>query len=119
LRVPESTTGTLLSTPVQPLENGGRRWLVAENDTVDWVSNARASRWAILSWGKTPELVELVEVGPHQTAPVVRDFAQRMRGHRSVTATDPDLPSETFEEDPSAHPVFEIISGRRTYRGGR
>lgn len=122
LRVLGRTNGTLHSTPILPLANGGRRWLVAESDTAAWVSNARANHWAILSWGKTDErdeLVELVELGPHQTPPILRDLARRMPGHRLVTAADPERRPETCAGDASAHPVFEVIGGDRARGGGR
>ena len=71
LRVADPTSTALRATPVLPVEDGGRRWLVADSPTADWVGTARASRWAILSRGRRAELVELVERDPHRPGPPV------------------------------------------------
>ena len=51
LTVPGRKTGRLYSTPVDAIELGGERWLVAGYGPAAWVQNARAAGEVTLSRG--------------------------------------------------------------------
>jgi deazaflavin-dependent oxidoreductase (nitroreductase family) len=72
LTVSGRKSGRSYSTPVILIENG-ERWLVAPYGEVSWVRNLRAVGRARLSRGRRREEVEVTEVGPPESAPVLRD----------------------------------------------
>ncbi len=72
LSVEGRRSGEMRSTPVTPLEYGGRRYLVAGGGGADWVKNARASGWAILGRERRSEKVRLVELDPQEAVPVLK-----------------------------------------------
>ena len=67
-------SGVLSSTPVTLVEAGGQRWLVAPYGEVSWVRNARAAGQVTLSRGRHSETVAIVELGPAESAPVLRRY---------------------------------------------
>ena len=86
------------STPVILVENG-ERWLVAPYGEVSWVRNARAAGQATLSRGRRREEIKLSEVGPQESAPVLRQYLRHANfrlhegiaeGERVVGDTVPD-----------------------------
>src|SRR5215510_13405040 len=61
LSIPGRKTGKLRSTPVSLLTVDGRRYIGTGLET-NWVKNARAAGWGLLSRGRKRERVALVEV---------------------------------------------------------
>lgn len=119
LTVRGRTSGELRSTPVLPLEDAGRRWLVAVNEAAHWVQNARADRWAILSRGKRVEIVELVELEPGDSPLIVEEFVRRLRRQRMAHAFSMGALRGAFNGERLTHPVFEVIGGRPALGDGR
>jgi deazaflavin-dependent oxidoreductase (nitroreductase family) len=68
-------SGTLYSTPVTLAEKADQRWLVAPYGEVAWVRNARVARQVTLSRGRSAATVAVVELGPHERAPVLKRYA--------------------------------------------
>lgn len=56
------TSGQLRSTPVSPLEVGGRRFVIAGLAQSSWAKNARAAGQGTLSNGRGTEEIDLAEV---------------------------------------------------------
>jgi deazaflavin-dependent oxidoreductase (nitroreductase family) len=67
-------SGRLYSTLVTLVEEDGRRWLVAPYGEVSWVRNARAAGQVTLSRGRHSETVAIVELGPAESAPVLKRY---------------------------------------------
>src|SRR5258708_23720679 len=72
LTVRGRTTGQPRSTPVDVMEEGGQRWLVAPYGATSWVRNARASGEVAIRRGGRSETLRIVEVGPDEAVPVLR-----------------------------------------------
>lgn len=68
-------TGRPRSTPVTLVEEGGQRWLVVPYGEVGWVRNARAGGRVTLSRGGRSETVRIAEVGPEESAPVLKRYS--------------------------------------------
>jgi deazaflavin-dependent oxidoreductase (nitroreductase family) len=101
-------TGQARSTPVNPLERDGQRWLVASYGAVGCVRNARASREVTLSRGRRSNHFHAVEVGPDEAAPVLRDYLQKIRVVRPYFDVKPDSPLQAFAAEAPRHPVFRL-----------
>lgn len=109
LSVPGRRSGQLRSTPVTLVEEGGRRWLVAPYGAVGWVHNARAAGWVILNRGGRSERVKIVELGPKESAPVLRTYIKQVPIVRPFFDVAPASTLEAIETEASRHPVFQIL----------
>ena len=107
LSVSGRRSGRTYSTPVTLIENG-ERWLVAPYGEVNWVRNARAADRATLSRGRHCDHVRISEVGPQESAPVLRKYLRQVRTVRPFFDVTPDSPLEAFAAETGRHPVFRI-----------
>ena len=73
LSIPGRKTGLLRSTPVSVLTVEGQRYVVTGMET-DWVKNARATGWGILTRGRRAEVVSLVELPVEERPPILAEF---------------------------------------------
>lgn len=73
IRIPGRRTGRMRATVVSPYAVDGRRYLLSFG-TLEWVRNARAAGWAILSRGRQQSKVALVEVPSPQSRDVISQF---------------------------------------------
>ena len=109
LSVSGRKSGRTHSTPVILVENG-ERWLVGPYGAVGWVLNLRAAGRATLSQGRHREEIRVSEVGPQESAPVLREYLRQVRVVRPFFAASPDSPLEAFVAEADQHPVFRIES---------
>ena len=65
-------TGQPRTTPVELVEAGDQRWLVAPYGETDWVRNARAAGWVTLSRGRRSERVRITELDIGERGPILR-----------------------------------------------
>ena len=107
LTVSGRRSGRAYSTPVILVENG-ERWLVAPYGEVNWVRNVRAAGRATLGRGRHHDQVEISEVGPQESAPVLREYLRRVRTVRPFFDASQDSPLEAFAAEADRHPVFRI-----------
>jgi F420H(2)-dependent quinone reductase len=117
LSIPGRKTGKLRSTPVSLLTVDGKRYVVTGMET-NWVKNARAAGWGLLSRGRKRERVALVEVPVAERAPVLREFPRQVRGGVQFFERVLGLPNdpEAFAEAAPQCPVFRVDplpAGRR------
>jgi deazaflavin-dependent oxidoreductase (nitroreductase family) len=103
-------TGTPYSTPVTLVEADPHRWLVAPYGEVSWVRNARAVGQVTLSRGRHTETVAIVELGPAEAAPVLKQYVTEVPITRPFFDAKPDSPLEAFIAEAPRHPVFRIHS---------
>jgi deazaflavin-dependent oxidoreductase (nitroreductase family) len=111
LTAPGRHTGEPRSTPVTLVRAGGRRWLVAPYGVVSWVRNARAAGRVTLSRGWRSETVGLAELGPVESAPVLRQYVREVPITRPFFDARPNAPLAAFAAEAPRHPVFLIIPG--------
>lgn len=108
LTVTGRKTGTPHSTPVTLVEEGGERWLVAPYGEVAWVKNARAAGRVTLSRGRRSETASIAELGPAESAPVLKAYIKNVAVTRPFFDAQPDSPLEAFVAEAPRHPVFSI-----------
>jgi hypothetical protein len=107
LSVPDQESGTMQTTPVTVIENGGR-WLVAPYGVTRWVRNARSAGWVELRRGRSRERLRIDEAGPEEGAPILREYVQRVSMVRPYFDVEADAPAEAFASEVPTHPVFRI-----------
>ncbi len=88
---------------------GDSRWLVAPYGVVGWVRNARAAGSVALSRGRRSEVVRIAEVGPEESAPVLRRYVAEVPITRSFFDVTPESPLDAFRAEAPRHPVFRIL----------
>jgi len=79
ISIPGRRTGRMRTTPVSPFLVDGERHIISLGQT-EWVRNARAAGWAILSRGRRQQRVRLVELDLAERVPVLRAFPARVPG---------------------------------------
>src|SRR5262245_34499286 len=67
-------TGEWRSTPVNLLQLGGQRYLVAPRGDTHWVRNLRVGRAARLTLGRQTEAVRVEEIADGEKAPILRAY---------------------------------------------
>ena len=102
-------SGKVYSTPINLIEHGDDRWLVAPYGMVNWVRNARAAGQVTLTRGRRSESVKITELGPDDSAPILKEYVQRNAITRPYFHAPPDAPPEAFAAEASRHPVFKVV----------
>jgi deazaflavin-dependent oxidoreductase (nitroreductase family) len=110
LTVTGRKSGRRYSTPVQLVFLDGERWLVAPYGAVAWVKNARAAGAVELTRARRTERVRVEEVGPDESAPVLREYLRGTPIVRAFFDAGPDAPLEAFATEASRHPVFRLTA---------
>lgn len=77
LAVRGRSSGEWRTTPVNPLEVGGVRHLVAPRGTTQWVRNLRAAEQGELRVGRRSEAFRAVELPDVDKVPVLREYLRR------------------------------------------
>ncbi len=78
LTVPGRKSGQPRSTPMTPFEHDGALYTVAGYPGADWAANARAAGAGVLTRGRRSRQVQIVELTPEQSRPVLRAFAEKV-----------------------------------------
>jgi deazaflavin-dependent oxidoreductase (nitroreductase family) len=102
------TSGQPRSNPVDVMEEGQERWLVAPYGVTNWVRNVRVSGGATLSRAGRHERVRLTELPVPERVRPLRIYLRRVtfvRPYFDVTADSSD--EELLAIAPN-HPVFRI-----------
>lgn len=103
------TTGRLYRTPVTLVEQLPRRWLVAPYGEVGWVRNARGAGSVTLERGRRAQTLRLAELGPRESAPILRRYVREVRVTRPYFDATPDSALDEFAAEAPRHPVFELL----------
>ena len=110
LSVPGRVSGQLRTTPVSLFTLDGARYTVGGMEDADWVKNARAAGWGILTYGRKRERVTLVELPVQERAAILREFPQLVPGGVPFFRRMYSLP-----DDPAALPdAFASLATRAT-----
>jgi deazaflavin-dependent oxidoreductase (nitroreductase family) len=102
------TTGAVRSTPVSLVEDATGRYLVSPYGTPAWVHNARAAGEITLRRGRRRDRLAVAELGPDESAPVLKRYAQEQRITRPWFDARHDGPVEAFAVEAARHPVFRL-----------
>lgn len=109
LTVAGRKTGRPYSTPVDVLEVGGERWLVAGYGPTSWVRNVRASGEVTLTRGGRSERFKVEEADARAAIPVLRDYIEKIRVTRAYFDARPDSSDEEVAAELKRHAVFRLI----------
>ena len=116
LTVPGRKTGKLYSTPVDVMEQGGRRWLVAGYGPSSWVLNARATGEVTLTRGGHSERLTVHDVEPAEAIPVLRQYMTEIKVTRRYFDANPSSTDEAVAHELSRHPVLRLgVSGEPSH----
>lgn len=100
-------SGLPRTTPVNLIEDQGRRWLVAPYGEVAWVRNVRAAGEVELRRGGSTERCLAREATAEEAVPVLRSYLRQLRlvvgSYFDVTPSSPDA---AFIAEAPRHPVF-------------
>ena len=103
-------SGHIRTTPVNPVEIGGTRYLVAPRGETEWVRNLRAARGGELRLGRQREPIGVEEVPDDAKAPILREYVRRWKLETGqffdgVTAESPEAELRRIA---AHHPVYKI-----------
>jgi deazaflavin-dependent oxidoreductase (nitroreductase family) len=102
-------SGRLYATPVNVLELGAGRYLVAPRGETQWVRNARSGGEVALKRGRRRETFRLRELADSEKPPLLAEYLDRFR--TTVQRYFPVVagsPPEAFVELSLRYPVFEL-----------
>jgi deazaflavin-dependent oxidoreductase (nitroreductase family) len=109
LTVPGRKSGRLYSTPVDVIEVGGDRWLVAGYGSASWVRNARAAGEVTLSRGRHTNKFKVEEPDVEAALPVLRRYIAEIRVTRPYFNANPNSPDDAIAGELEMHAVFRLI----------
>jgi deazaflavin-dependent oxidoreductase (nitroreductase family) len=103
-------SGQIRTTPVNPLEIGGIRYLVAPRGETEWVRNLRATRGGELRLGRQREPIGVEELSDAAKAPILREYLRRwkMETGQFFDGVTAEFPEAELRRIAVHHPVFKI-----------
>ena len=118
LAVRGRASGEWKTTPVNPLDFEGGRYLVAPRGTTQWVRNIRVAGTAELRLGRKVEPIAVVELADADKPAVIRgtSAAGRLRSVSSSTVNERSTDDELLAVA-AGFPVFRIPPGALSLEG--
>ena len=110
LQVRGRKSGKIYSTPIDLLELGGKRFLVAPRGHTQWVRNAEAAGEVILKKGSKRLKLGLRALSDQEKPEILKAYLDQFR--REVQRYFPvpaGSPVEAFSELVQSYPAFELI----------
>jgi deazaflavin-dependent oxidoreductase (nitroreductase family) len=114
LEVRGRRSGEWRTTPVNPLDHEGERYIVAPRGETHWVRNLRASREGRLRKGRRAEEFTATEVADEDKLPVLRAYLTKWAWEVGAffQGVGADAPDDDLRRIAPLHPIFRIA--RRT-----
>jgi deazaflavin-dependent oxidoreductase (nitroreductase family) len=103
-------TGQSRRTPVIPVRQGDRLWLVAPYGEVSWVMNARASGQVGLRRGRHTDNYTIREAPAAEAGRVLKQYVEVASATRPYFLADSTAPVSEFVAEAHLHPVFELTA---------
>ena len=113
LAVRGRATGEWRTVPVNPLELGGQRYLVAPRGVTQWVRNLRAAGTAELRLGRRVEVISAHEVADADKSEILREYVRRWKpevGKFFDGIDESSTDAELLAVAPG-FPVFRVVPG--------
>lgn len=111
LEVRGRKSGKLYTTPVDPLELKGKRYLVAPRGRTQWVRNAEAAGEIVLRRGGNRQKLRLRVLSDSEKPPILKayldDYKTEVQRYFSIAAGSPP---EAFIGIAANYPVFELLT---------
>jgi deazaflavin-dependent oxidoreductase (nitroreductase family) len=113
-------SGVIRTTPVNPLEVGGTRYLVAPRGETEWVRNLRAARGGELWLGRQREPIGVEELSHDAKPAILREYLRRwkMETGRFFDGVTAESPESELQRIAPHHPVFRVQDLRTRPKGG-
>jgi deazaflavin-dependent oxidoreductase (nitroreductase family) len=111
LQVRGRKSGKIYSTPIDLLERGGKRFLVAPRGRTQWVRNAEAAGEVTLKKGSKRERFRLRALSDAEKPEIVKAYLDQFK--REVQRYFPvpaGSPLDAFRELVGSYPAFELIA---------
>lgn len=110
LAVPGRKSGKIHTTPVNPLNHEGRRYLVAPRGETQWVRNVRAAGGGELRLGRKRERFRATELSDAEKPALLRAYLKlwSMETGRFFGGVKHDAPEEEIQRIAPNHPAFRI-----------
>ena len=104
-------SGAWRTTPVNPLNYEGGRYLVAPRGETHWVRNVRANGEAKLRIGRKEEAIRLEELPDAEKLPLLRAYLKLWAWETKQFFGLPgaDVPDVEIERIAPEHPVFRVV----------
>lgn len=110
------TSGEWRTTPVNPMDYNGARYLVAPRGNTHWARNLLQHPHARLRAGRKIETIDVELVPVEERAPLIRAYLDRWAAQTaSHFGVRKDISVEELAEIADRHPVFRIVESQ----GGR
>lgn len=109
LQVRGRKSGKIYSTPIDLLELGGKRFLVAPRGRTQWVRNAEAAGEVTLKKGSKRQQLRLRALSDQEKPEILKAYLDQFK--REVQRYFPvpaGSPVETFRELVQSYPAFEL-----------
>lgn len=111
LEVRGRKSGKIYATPVDVLELGGKRYLVAPRGRTQWVRNAEAAGEICLKRGSTRQKLRLRSIPDSEKPPILKayldSFRREVQRYFEIRAGSP---AESFMAVASSYPAFELLA---------
>jgi deazaflavin-dependent oxidoreductase (nitroreductase family) len=111
LQVKGRKSGKIYSTPIDLLERGGKRFLVAPRGRTQWVRNAEAAGEITLKKGSQRQQFRLRALSDQEKPEILKGYLDQFK--REVQTYFPvpaGSPVEAFRELVENYPAFELIT---------
>ena len=109
LEVRGRKSGRTISLPVDPLEFGGRRYLVCARGNANWVRNARTAGEIVLVRAWRRRRFTLNELPPDRRPPILKAYLDRFAAEVQRFFPIPKGSAvEAFDDLAPHYPVFEL-----------
>ncbi len=112
LTVPGRRSGIQRSVPVDVMDAGGERYLVAPYGDVNWVRNLRVAKTATLRRGRQVHPYDAVEIAPGLALPVIREYVRSVPVTKAYWDIDAHSCDEDVLKEAEGHPVFQLVTRR-------
>jgi len=115
LHVRGRTSGEWRTTPVNPLDLDGQRYLVAPRGRTQWVRNLRVAGEGRLQLGRRYEAFTATELDDGDKAPVIRAYLElwAMETGKFFDGLDAGSTDDDIAAAAPGFPVFRIVSADR------
>jgi deazaflavin-dependent oxidoreductase (nitroreductase family) len=116
LAVRGRSSGEWRTTPVNLLEHGGGRYLVAPRGETQWVRNLRAAGTGELRLGNRAETFRARELTDEEKVPVLRAYLKRWKAEVGIffEGVGPDSADDQILAIAAKHPAFQVLAQGRS-----
>ncbi len=111
LEVRGRTSGRTFSTPVNLLQLGGKRYLVAPRGRTQWVRNAEVAGEVTLKKGRNRSKFRLQAIPDRDKPEILKAYLDQFKNEvQTFFAVPAGSPAGTFSEIAENYPAFELIA---------